>query len=36
VPESVRDVMTFHLASRVEEAINLALEPVATEVSAAA
>ncbi|HEY4872541.1 MAG TPA: endopeptidase La [Candidatus Dormibacteraeota bacterium] len=36
VPESVREVMTFHLASRVEEAINVALEPIATEVSAAA
>ena len=36
VPESVRDVMTFHLASRVEEALNVALEPMATEVAAAA
>ncbi len=36
VPESVRDAMTFHLAGRVEEAINVALEPVATEAAAAA
>jgi ATP-dependent Lon protease len=36
VPESVRDVMTFHLASRVEEAINVALEPIASEVATAA
>jgi ATP-dependent Lon protease len=36
VPASVREKMTFHLASRVEEAINIALEPVATEVFAAA
>ena len=36
VPESVRDVMTFHLASRVEEAIDVALEPAATKVFAAA
>jgi ATP-dependent Lon protease len=36
VPESVREVMTFHLASHVEEAINVALEPIATEVAAAA
>jgi ATP-dependent Lon protease len=36
VPESVRDVMTFHLAGRVEEAINAALEPLVTEISAAA
>ncbi len=36
VPESVRETMTFHLASRVEEAIDVALEPVATEISAAA
>jgi ATP-dependent Lon protease len=36
VPESVRDAMTFHLAGRVEEAINVALEPIATEAAAAA
>jgi ATP-dependent Lon protease len=36
VPESVRDVMTFHLASRVEEAIDVALEPAVTTVFAAA
>ena len=30
VPESVRDEMTFHLASRVEEAIDVALEPAAS------
>jgi ATP-dependent Lon protease len=36
VPESVRDVMTFHLASRVEEAIDVALEPAETTVFAAA
>src|SRR6202035_2053840 len=36
VPESVREVMTFHLASRVEQALDAALEPVATEVAAAA
>jgi hypothetical protein len=32
----VRDVMTFHLAGRVEEALGVALEPVATEAAAAA
>ena len=36
VPESVRDTMTFHFASRVEEALRVALEPVATEDAAAA
>jgi ATP-dependent Lon protease len=36
VPQSVRDVMTFHLARRVEEALDVALEPVATEAAAAA
>ena len=36
MPESVRDAMTFHLASRVEEAIDVALEPVASEAAAAA
>jgi ATP-dependent Lon protease len=36
VPESVRDAMTFHLAGRVEEAIKVALEPIATEAAAAA
>jgi ATP-dependent Lon protease len=35
VPQSVRDQMTFHLAGRVEDAINVALEP-ASEVTAAA
>jgi ATP-dependent Lon protease len=36
VPESVRDAMTFHLASHVEDAIEVALEPVASAVTAAA
>jgi len=36
VPESVRDAMTFHLASRVEDAIDVALEPLVTAVTAAA
>ncbi|MBJ7594129.1 MAG: endopeptidase La [Candidatus Dormibacteraeota bacterium] len=36
VPESVREAMTFHLASRVEEAIAVALAPRATEAAAAA
>ncbi len=36
VPESVRDAMTFHLASHVEDAIEVALEPIATAVTAAA
>jgi ATP-dependent Lon protease len=36
VPESVRDKVTFHFASRVEEALDVALEPVAVEVSSAA
>ena len=36
VPESVRKAMTFHLASRVEEAISVALDPRATEAAAAA
>jgi ATP-dependent Lon protease len=36
VPESVRNVMTFHLAGHVEEAIEVALEPIATAVTAAA
>ncbi len=31
VPESVRDAMTFHLVSRVEEAIAVALEPATAE-----
>ena len=29
VPESVRNEMTFHLASRVEEVLQFALEPLA-------
>jgi ATP-dependent Lon protease len=36
VPESVREVMTFHLASHVEDAVEVALEPIATAVTAAA
>jgi len=32
----VRDAMTFHLASRVEDAIDVALEPLVTAVTAAA
>ncbi len=36
VPASVREAMTFHLASRVEEAIAVALEPIAVEAAAAA
>jgi ATP-dependent Lon protease len=28
VPQSVRESMTFHLASRVEEVLGFALEPV--------
>jgi ATP-dependent Lon protease len=36
VPESVRQAMTFHLASRVEDAISFALAPIATEAAAAA
>ncbi len=36
VPQSVRDAMTFHLVSRVEEAIDVALEPLTSEASAAA
>ena len=35
-PESERDAMTFHLASHVEDAIEVALEPIATAVTAAA
>jgi len=29
VPESVREEMTFHLASRVEDVLKFALEPLA-------
>jgi ATP-dependent Lon protease len=36
VPESVREAMTFHLASHVEDAIEVALEPIVTAVTAAA
>jgi ATP-dependent Lon protease len=36
VPQSVRDSMTFHFASRTEEVLELALEPVATARIAAA
>ena len=36
VPDSVREAMTFHLASRVEEAIAVALAPRATEAAVAA
>jgi ATP-dependent Lon protease len=36
VPESVRDQMTFHLASRVEEVLAAALEPAATQERSAA
>jgi ATP-dependent Lon protease len=36
VPESVRDQMTFHLASRVEDVLAAALEPAASEERAAA
>ena len=36
VPESVRDQMTFHLASRVEDVLAAALEPVAAQERSAA
>ena len=36
MPESVRDQMTFHLASRVEEVLTAALEPVAGQQHSAA
>ena len=36
VPESVREAMTFHLASRVEDALAVALEPIAVPATAAA
>lgn len=36
VPESVRNQMAFHFASRVEEAISVALEPASQATAAAA
>jgi len=33
VPQSVREAMTFHLASRVEEVLKYALEPASTSKS---
>jgi ATP-dependent Lon protease len=36
VPESVRDAMTFHLASRVEDVLAAALEPAESEERSAA
>jgi ATP-dependent Lon protease len=36
VPEAVRDVMTFHIASRVEDVLDVALEPAPVEKPVAA
>ena len=33
MPQSVREAMTFHLASRVEEVLKYALEPASTSKS---
>jgi hypothetical protein len=36
VPESVRTAMKFHLASRVDDVLDVALEPPRAEAGAAA
>jgi ATP-dependent Lon protease len=36
VPQSVREAMTFHLASRVNEVLEFALEPAANAKTVAA